>query len=141
MNSCKTNTCFLTYDTERLPGKFQSPPPSSVSAAAASRPYPHDILQPKHHNGHNFLHSKTPLAELTPYPGCNAHGTQVYMRNNDTHQDVQGTLGAVFELFNGGKDGEDETGKDQEEAKRKEGKMLMTFVLLVFKSTLVFTCF
>lgn len=64
------------------------------------------------------------------------------MQNNDTHQDVQGTLGAVFEFFNGGKDGEDETGKDQEEAKRKEGKMLMTFVLLlVFKNTLVFTCF
>lgn len=39
---------------------------------------------------------------------------------SNTHQDVQGTLRAIFELFDGGKNGEDETGKDQEEAKRKE---------------------
>lgn len=42
--------------------------------------------------------------------------------SRNTHQDVQGTLRAVPELFNGGEDREDEAGKDQEEAKREEKK-------------------
>lgn len=43
----------------------------------------------------------------------------VDLRWNDTHQDVQGTLWAVFELFDGGKDWQYEAGEDQEEAERE----------------------
>lgn len=60
------------------------------------------------------------VVRFTTYPGCTTCGARVYMQNSNTHQDVQGTLRAIFELFDGGKNREDETGKDQEEAKRKE---------------------
>lgn len=65
---------------------------------------------------------QTTALKLTTYPRYAACGARVYMQNYNTHQDVQGTLRAVFKLFNGGKDREDETGKDQEESKRKEKK-------------------
>lgn len=57
-NDSQQNTsrpCFLTYDTERLSGKFEPPSPSSVSTAAASSPYPYNVFHSKHHDGHNFL--------------------------------------------------------------------------------------
>lgn len=44
----------------------------------------------------------------------------------DTYQDVQGVLWFVFVLLDGSKDGEDETGEDQEEAGRDERKFLVS---------------
>lgn len=51
----KKNPGQLTYDTERLPGKAQTPLPSSVAAAAAGRPDADDVLQPEHHDHHKLL--------------------------------------------------------------------------------------
>ncbi|TNN74581.1 hypothetical protein EYF80_015128 [Liparis tanakae] len=56
---------FLTYDTERLSGEFEPPSPSSVPTAAASGPYPHNVLHPEHHDGHNFLWDEAESVELT----------------------------------------------------------------------------
>lgn len=39
-----------------------------------------------------------------------------------THQDVQGTLRAVSELFDGGEHRQDEAGEDQQEAGREESR-------------------
>lgn len=112
---------FLTYDTERLSGKFEPPPPPSVSTAAASSPYPHNVLHSKHHDGHNFLwEKKNKMMEVTMWLVWLYIEYMVHLRWNDTHQDVQGTLRAVFELFDGGKDWQYETGEDQEEAEREE---------------------
>lgn len=55
----------LTYDTERLSGKFEPPSPSSVPTAAAGGPYPHNVLNPKHHDSHNFLWDEATIVELT----------------------------------------------------------------------------
>lgn len=48
-----TNT--PTYDTERFPGEPEASLPASVAAAAASTPYPDDVLQTKHYNHHKLL--------------------------------------------------------------------------------------
>lgn len=45
----------LTDHTERLPGKLEPAPPTSIPAAAASSPNPHKVLNAKHHDGHDFL--------------------------------------------------------------------------------------
>lgn len=49
----------LTYDTEGLPGKAQSPLPSSVATAASSRPDANDVLQTKHNDHYKLLQVAT----------------------------------------------------------------------------------
>lgn len=53
--------------------------------------------------------------------------TEYRFESNDTYQDVQGTLWAIFELSDGGKDWEYETGEDQEEAGRDREKHSFIF--------------
>jgi len=55
----------LTDDTERFSGEFEASSPSSVPTAATCRPDPHNVLHPKHNDGHNFLWDKAKSVELT----------------------------------------------------------------------------
>lgn len=50
--------CGFTDDTERLPGEAEAALPASVAAAAASAPYPDDVLQTKHYNHHKLLQDR-----------------------------------------------------------------------------------
>lgn len=52
------DTYTRTYDTERFSGEAEASLPASVAAAAASAPYPDDVLQTKHYNHHKLLQDK-----------------------------------------------------------------------------------
>lgn len=49
------HTYAHTYDTERFSGEAEASLPASVTTAAASTPYPDDVLQTKHYNHHKLL--------------------------------------------------------------------------------------
>lgn len=57
----------------------------------------------------------------------NVYGVYVYSKLNDTYQDVQGTLWAIFELFDGGKDWKYKAGEDQEEAEEDTKTVIIIF--------------
>lgn len=52
----------ITDDTEGFSGKAEAALPSSVAAAAPSRPDADDVLQTKHHDHHKFLWGQVALS-------------------------------------------------------------------------------
>lgn len=51
----KQRSILLTYNAEWLSSESQPPLPSSVPAATACGPEPHQVLHPKHDNHHKLL--------------------------------------------------------------------------------------
>lgn len=60
---------FITDDTERFSGEAEAALPSSVAAAAPSRPDTDDVLQAKHDDHHEFLWGQGLSSPQAPGPG------------------------------------------------------------------------